>query len=280
MNKHFNTNIIFFIIFFIIFLDFPVSAYVLKGPHLLEMMTQKMGKAKKLLVFQELRFYGGTQKESPVIIKETLRYHCPDKFRSDAISSNRKRIHVLSADKALTIIDGKVTAEIEDTFDHYKDIFLFRSRILLTNRLSLSGVDVSTSSLGRFQDKTAYVIGAQYPDESKPQVWIDKKTFIPLRWIIECDKKEPDKSLEVRYLKWQMFGKVIYPMHMEFYQNGVLVRELNVEKIVINPPLEDKLFNIDEIKSAFISVEHDIINRSDELTDVQKTIEEFNKIYK
>ena len=262
------------------FLDFPISAYFLKGPHLIEMMTQKMGKTKRFLVLQELRFYEGTQKEASVIIKETLRYHCPDKFRSDAISSNLKRIHVLSGDKALTIIDGKVVTEIEDTFDQYKDIFLFRSRILLENRLFLSGVDVSTSSLGRFQDKTAYIIGAQYPDESKPQVWIDKKTFIPLRWIMECDKKEPYKTLEVRYLKWRMFGKIIYPMHMEFYQNGVLVREINVKKIVSNPPPDDNVFNIDEIKSAFVSVEHNIINRSDELTEVQKTIEEFNKIYK
>ena len=36
----------------------------------------------------------------------------------------------------------------------------------MEKELPVLGVDIDVSSLGRFQDKIAYVVGARYPDES------------------------------------------------------------------------------------------------------------------
>ena len=258
------------------------NAYVLQGPHILELMTQKLGKTERLMVSQKLILYDDSLEKGAVELEETLRYVFPEAFRSDILSKNVERIQVLSKGVVLTVIDGKVTAEPETRFDRYKDILLYRSRMLLEQRLSMLGVDVKVSSVGRFEGKPVYVLGAQYPDESVQQIWFDKDSFRPFRWIIKSRTGEsPDSSLEVRYLKWGQSGKTWYPMRIEFYKNDILLREINVKSIKMNPSFSKDLFDIEYLKSIYQTAAPVVPdqNESEELNEVQKTIEEFKKIY-
>ncbi len=264
------------------FVCVQVNAYVLQGPHILELMTQKLGKLERLMVSQKLIFYDDSQEKGAVELVETLRYVFPETFRSDILSKNVERIQVLSKGVVLTVIDGKVAAEPETRFDRYKDILLYRSRMLLEQRLSILGVDVKVSSLGRFEGKPAYVLGAQYPDETVPQIWFDKDSFRPFRWIIMSRTGESsDDSLEVRYLKWGKSGKTWYPMRIKFYKNDILVREINVQNIKVNPSFSKDLFDIEYLKSIYKPAAPAVPDQSEseELDEVQKTIEEFKKIY-
>ena len=269
---------------FIIFVFFytPANAYVIPGPHLLKLMIEKLGRGKSLLISQKLLLYDVSPEKSIIELRETLKYNFPEKFRSDIQSENAKRIFVFSFGAALTVIDNKIVSNTETRFDCYKDVFLYRSRILLQNRLSLLGIDTSVSSLGRFQDKIAYVIGAKYPDESVPQIWLDKNTFQPVRWIIiGKDNKSNRDVLEIRYGDWKRTYKTWYPMHIEFYHNDVLVREIYADKIKVNPSFSDELFDIEHLKSVYLnlsSVEQDK-DDSHGLSDIQKTIKEFKKLY-
>ncbi|MBU2520809.1 MAG: outer membrane lipoprotein-sorting protein [Proteobacteria bacterium] len=268
---------------FIIFVFFytQANAYVIPGPHLLELMIEKLGMGQSLLISQKLLLYNVSPEKNIVELRETLKYNFPEKFRSDiqSESENAKRIYVFSLGTALTVIDNKIVSNTETRFDYYKDVFLYRSRMLLQSRLSLLGVDTSVSSLGRFQDKIAYVIGAEYPDESVPQIWLDKNTFQPVRWIIiDKDNKNNRDVLEIRYGDWKQAHKTWYPMHIEFYHNDVLVREIYADKIKVNPSFSDELFDIEHLKSLYLdlsSVEQD----KDDSHDIQKTIKEFRKLY-
>lgn len=277
-----KTLVVFISLAVFVFFYSSANAYVLQGPHVLELMISKLGRGKRLLVDQRLILYDTDQKKEAVELSETVRYIFSQAFRSDIMSENVQRIHVISKDAALKVIDGKVAADYETGFDHYKDVLLLRSRILIQERLSSLGVDVSVSSLGRFQGKTAYVLGAEYPDESVPQVWIDKDTFRPFRWlIIGRDAENRKDSLEVRYLEWRNVGNTWYPMHIEFYQNNVLVREINVYDIKVNVSFPEYLFDIEHIKSIYpldAPVQQEQ-NESEGLIEVQKTIEEFKKIF-
>lgn len=261
----------------------PANCYVLQGPHLLDLMIKKYGNAKKLLVSQNLIFYDNTKQMGAVKINETLSYVFPEEFRSDILSENTKKIHVVSKDQTLTIIDGKITDDFQSVFDIYKDLILYRSRTLLQKKLGMLGVDGSISSLGRFHGKIAYIIGAQYPDESVPQVWIDKDTFTPIRWIISKKTENGSQdTTEFRYVEWKMFANNWYPMHIEIYQNNTLLREIVVDNIDITPSFSEDFFNIKKLQSAYIEAGQTGQKQSDpeELSEIQKTIEEFKKIYK
>jgi outer membrane lipoprotein-sorting protein len=274
--------VIFFIVAIVICLYAPANAYVLPGPYILKLMTQNLGKAKSLLVSQTLVIHDDTPQKSGVEFSETLRYVFPEMFRSDTLSEQVHRIHVLSKGKAVTVIDGKVADESDNRYDRYKNILLFKPGKMLQDKLSLLGVDATVSSLGRFQGKPAYVLGAQYPDETTAQVWLDKDTFRPFRWIMTSkDGKSRENSLEVRYLEWQKVKNTWYPMRIEFFMAGILVREIHVQNIKVNPSFSKKLFDITHLKSLYPQgppAEQEQENKKD-LNEVQKTIEDFKKLY-
>ena len=274
--------VIFFIVAIVICLYAPANAYVLPGPYILELMTQNLGKAKSLLVSQTLVIHDDTLQKSGVELSETLRYVFPEMFRSDTLSEQVHRIHVLSKGKAVAVIDGKFADESDNRYDRYKNILLFKPGKMLQDKLSLLGVDVKVSSLGRFQGKPAYVLGALYPDETTPQVWLDKDTFRPFRWIMTSkDGKSRENSLEVRYLEWQKIQRTWYPMRIEFFMAGILVREIHVQNVKVNPSFSKKLFDIKHLKSLYPQgppAENEQENKKD-LNEVQKTIEDFKKLY-
>ena len=274
--------VIFFFLVTLVCLYTSTNAYVLSGAHILELMTQNFGKTKSLLVAQTLVLHNDSSQKNGVELSETLRYIFPQMFRSDVLSENVHRIHILSQGEILTVIDKKVTDESVNRYDRYKDILLFRSREILQDKLSLNGLDLTVSSLGRFQGKPAYVLGAQYPDEMSSQIWLDKNTFRPFRWIITSRAvQDYEDSMEVRYQEWRQVSNAWYPMHIEFLTNGVLVREINVQTIKVNPSFPDELFDIEHLKSIYPQVAQAVPDqgKTEGLDEVQKTIEDFKKLY-
>ena len=281
MNQYLKKIIIF--IGFVVFPGFFVSAhaYVLQGPHILRLMAQKLGKPKSLLVYQKLILRDNESQGNPVEFKETVRYLFSRTFRSDISSEEVEKIHVISEGKVLKVIDGKATSESENGFDRYKDLLLYRHRKLLEEKLPGFGVDVTVSSFGRFQGKPVYVVGARYPDETVPQVWVDKDTFRPLRWIVTAGDGENDSaSLEIRYLEWWKKGKTWYPRRIEFYHDEILIREIQVDNIIVNPYFSEGLFDIGHLESIYRSKSPSTEQQKSEgITEVQKTIDEFKKKY-
>ena len=261
----------------------PANCYVLQGPHLLDLMIKKYGRAKRLLVSQKLIFYDDTRQMGAVEINETLSYLFPEEFRSDILSENTQKIHVVSKGRALTIIDGKIADDFQSVFDIYKELILYRSRILLQKRLDMLGLDGSISSLGRFRGKIAYIVGAQYPDESTPQIWIDKDTFRPIRWIISKKGRHGRQdTTEFRYVEWKRFDNNWYPMRIEIYQDDTLLREIVVNHVEVNPSFSKDFFNIKKLQSTYTEADPGKQKQRDSegLTEVQKAIEDFKKIYK
>lgn len=280
MQYHLKKSLVIFFFFLTVgFHPAVPRAYVLPGPYLLELMAQNLGDAKRLMVIQKLVLYDDTLKKSAVELSETLTFIFPKTFRSDILSDNIQRIHVLSKDEALTIMDKRISDEPETRYDLYKDLLLFRSREILQERLSRLGVDTKVSSLGRFEGKPAYVLGAQYPDETAPQIWLDKNTFRPFRWIMTTSATQ---RLEVVYLDWKKLNRSWYPMRIEIFSNDNLVREIYVQDIKENPSFPADFFDIRQLKLQYPQRADDEQENGTEedLSEIQKTIEEFKKIYK
>lgn len=274
-----KSRVIFFFFLILGFNPAALSAYVLPGPYLLELMTQNLGDAKRLMVIQKLVLHDDALNKNAVELIETLTFIFPKTFRSDILSENIQRIHILSKNEALTVMDKRLSDEPESRYDLYKDLLLFRSREILQNRLSHLGVDTKISSLGRFQGKPAYVLGAQYPDETAPQIWLDKNTFRPFRWIMTTNATQ---RLEVVYLDWKKLKYSWYPMRIEIFSNDNLVREIYVQDIKENPSFPADFFDIDQLKLQYPprAPDEEENEAKEDMDEVQKTIEEFKKIYK
>lgn len=309
------------IVFFVFAIPFvfvaPIHAYVLQGRHVLDLMIEKLGVAETLFVSQKLIFYriapgstsamedapqttadsGGVaiQAAAPfqinkkasaletIELDESLRFVFSNAFRSDARSQNSERIYIFSHGRSLTIIDGAIVPHAANRLDLYKDILLYRSRQALAERLSELGVDASISSLGRFEDKIAFVIGAEYPDESVNQLWVDKETLLPLRLLINGFNGGADSNtVEVRYLTWWSIGETRYPSRIEFYQDDHLVRVNQARKFEENATFSKELFDIDHLKMAYPqtrSLPPVAPGASEEPSEIQKTIEDFKRIF-
>ena len=257
----------------------PVHAYILRGPHILELMTQKYGKPGSMLVSQKVLFYHAGE-TGTTEVSETLRYIFPETFRSDSISENSERIHVKSKGDTMTVIDGKIAITAETMFDIYKDILLYRSRELLRARLSALGVDMSVVAFGRFQDKIAFVIGAEKTDDPVSQVWIDKDSFLPIRWLMKAHGSDAKKmGMEIRYSEWRQIDNAWYPMQIGFYQDEKPIREIRVEALRMNLSFPRDLFDIERLKAKYMLAAPEVKDGSvsGEISEIEKSINEFRK---
>ena len=308
------------IICFLVFSSFLFSglaqAYVLQGLHILDLMIEQLGQAQGLFVSQDLIFYRlvsqidtqpnetveenqaweetelpADQKiqldqrvavEETLELEETLRFIFSKAFRSDAKSFDSERIYVVSGNRSLTIVDGNIVPSVANRFDLYKDLILYRTREGLADRLWDLGVDVSISSLGRFEGEINFVLGAVYPDESVSQIWIDRETFLPTRWIIRgLAGSSGSDLLEIRYLTWWKSGQSRYPSRIEFYQDGNLVRVNQVKSFREADIFPADLFDIAHLRSIYPLVPEQplVPGEPEEPSEVQRAIDEFKRVF-
>jgi len=272
---------VFWLSLFMVFVcDQQARAYILRGPHLLELMTKQYGSAQTLMVFQNVRFYGPESTQALAEAEETLRYLFPYDFRSDSSSQNATRIHLVSEGKVLTVVDEKIVANQETSFDLYKDILLYRTRQLLKKRLTSLGIDTSLTCLGRFNGRIAIVLGSENPDEPVSQVWVDKETLQPMRWRLLSDSGDKGPAeFEFRYDEWRQINKIWYPMIIGIYNDGTLEREIRVQALRVNSSFPKRLFDTQLMEVQYLQSVADSPDQSvdGELSEIEKTINEFRK---
>ncbi len=276
------TNIVTALIFIAVlgFPSGPANAYVLEGRHILHLTVNKLASRSNLSAVQTLTFHENDSQGTTAEYEETVYYSFPMQFRSDLLNGQTGKTHVFSKNEAITIVNDTISPNPESGLDHYKDLLLFRNRSVLEKRLALLGVDVSISSLGRFQHQIFFIVGAKYPDETRPQVWIEKETFLPTRYLlVETSTSGLESIIEFRYLNWMKTERTWYPMRIETYVDEVLVRTIDVKSINANPVFKKDLFDIAHLRTVYPSAApefHDP-NEADDLEEVQQSIEDFKK---
>jgi hypothetical protein len=256
-----------------------VGAYVLEGPHVLDLSAKAMGRIAALRVNQKLLVYPRTPEEAPTVFDETAIYVMPERFRSDIASERIQRTHLVFADSSLTVIDGR-TAVGENRFDLYQRLLRSRSRPRLIRTLNQLGVETAISSLGRLDERVVFVLGARYPDESVSQLAIDKETFLPVRLLlVEGDAEAAGPSLEIFYDNWQKVQSGWFPFQVRFTVNGRLAREIRVADLRVNPSLPSALMDLEALKASVAANSADTPQgqKQEAVEAVQQAVEDFQK---
>jgi hypothetical protein len=294
----------------------PASSYVLQGRHVLDLMIERLGPANSLFVSEKLIVYrlpadaaeddisatpatGESTAINPaVVVPEfpspestepealemdgTLRYIFSRAFRSDIRSSDSERIRVAVGGRTLTVIDGRIVSDAPNRFDSFKEVLLHRTRARLGDSLLGLGVDISISSLGRFDDRVAFVLGAYYPDDDANQLWVDKDSLLPMRLILrDTGIAGSSQKAEIRYLTWWKIGETQYPSRIEFYQDDNLVRVSQAKNFEENPTFSGELFDIDYLQTVYprATLQPVATESAEEPSEIQKTIENFKRIF-
>jgi len=259
----------------------PAQAYVLDTAQILDKMVKAVGSTGAAVVSRSLVLHAAAGEGEAPRVSETIRYLFPGRFRSDIQTDTVHKIQLWSNGDRVTVINDQIPAEGEEWFDRYKDLMLYQTMTPLEALLQAAGVDTSVSSFGRFDGRLAFVIGAQYPDDTVPQLWIDKQTFVPFRWIVSG--RDPDRAMElreIRYQGWHKSGGTWYPMRIAFLVNDALVREINVDRIQPHPTLPEEPFDVLRLRWTYHEREAAPGDTdSGDAEEVQRTIEDFKRIY-
>ena len=256
-----------------------VGAYVLGGPHVLELTAKAMGKLTTLKVDQKLLIYPQTPDALPKALDETVIYVIPRRFRSDIVSDQINRTHLEVAGQSLTVIDGRITT-IQDPFDLYQRLLRSRTRSQLMKTLGGLGVETAISSLGRVDETVVFVLGARYPDESASQLAVDKETFLPVRLLLrDGNIDNPDQRLEIYYHNWQKVQDGWFPAQVVFFIGGNLVREIREVRMRVNPSIPADLMDLEALKTSIAMIQADSPQEQKQETvdAIQQGVQDFQK---
>ena len=257
-------------------------SYVLPAKQILSFMIERFGSARNCVVMQTTVIYDPSLEGGEREFDETLYYLYPDQFRSEVNTPDGEQVRVVGPEGAIFVTNGKIIAETENRSDHFKDLLLYRKEDLLLKRLSDQDVDLGVVSLGRYKGKIAYVIGAKYPDESVSQVWIEKDTFRPIRYVLRGGGPIDEILEEIEYAEYMQLEKGRwYPSRILFFQNGQLARMYLLKTIKVNSKLSNQLFDIAYLKTVSqpITTPQPPPLPQSELDEVEKTIRDFTRTF-
>jgi hypothetical protein len=262
-------------------LFFPASAgaYVPPASELLYLMRQALGSTEALAVDQRVTVFQAAAPEGNDVL-ERLTYRFPDRLHSEIQTGTVKRTYVVSGNRYLTVIDGRVVSEKQGRYDLYTDILLYDLDTLLERRLAALGLNTEVASLGRLEGRLVYVVGARYPDTAGCQLWLDKNTLRPVRWLVAPPGESwGDGRLDIRYSLWQPAGNVWYPRQIRFYQDGKWFRQIDVEHVEAVRGLQDDLFDIDALKRACTATDSGDNSPPPFSVKIGEAIENFHRLY-
>lgn len=260
----------------------PVFSYVLPAEQILSFMMKGSGAAHSFQIFQKAVVYHPDPAAGMQEYDEVLYYLHRDRFRCEVSAPGGEQFSVASPGGALVVMDGAIVSEARPPFDYFKDVLLYLKKDEIVRRLASSGVDLGIVSFGRFKGRIAYVVGARYPDESVPQIWIEKETFRPLRYVVTGRGVMGGGVEEVEYADYTTLDdKRWYPGRILFFRNGRLAKMYVLKSGRVNPDLPDEWFDIAYLKTLYkpVAATDAAPPATSEADEVEKTIRDFSRTF-
>jgi len=240
------------ILFFLLFsflLSGTSAAFVPQAPHLLYLVIEKIKQPAGIEVFQTKKFFNYENSEDIYVeLEEKLIYLFPNQLRSQILSEDTTNFYVESDFEFIKISDGAVVSRDKHLVEQYTDILIYRDHETLLTQLDLSGIDTSKVSFQRYDDKICYVIGrSQEKDKNFPGLWIEKETFLPVKYVIEKNSQR----VEILYNNWQKVSRTMYPMQIYIFLNDKFFAMIDVKTFDLRSGFSPTLFNIDLIENLY-----------------------------
>ena len=263
----------------LIFLVQPLYAFVPHPLHILELMTAHSGQAKTAILEQRITLHGLETETPPQILKGTLYLQWPGGYRLETVGERGHLVWVVRGSDSLTIRDGFIDPGPPNAIDLYPELFYHRTRTAMARRLAQLGINLEIASPGLWQAHPHWVLGARYPAPEKSQIWVHKENFRPLGWHIISAERQGYPLWEIHYLNWQQRHGFRYPRRINFYQDTVLLREIEITEAKVNSKLSPDLLNLEKLRARY-PVRPAGGPPTPAMGEVKQALEDFSKMYR
>lgn len=260
------------------------EAFVPQTPHLLHLVAGKIKEPAGLKVFQVRRLPRSAQtgpentvEDLPVSLNETLSYVFPGKLRIEAEAADL-RFALVSGDDAVRVDGGRVVDTALSPFDHYTDVLLYRDHESLPLKLVESGINTEKVTFQRLNGRICYLIGDPPRDRTEaPGLWIEKDSFFPVRYLM----RRGQWMVDIRYDDWQRTSRTWYPMSVSIFVDGRAFTDISVSSVQLASDFPPEVFDVDRILRTLPRNDNGAAagGHEDRVKDLDKTLEEFNKLY-
>lgn len=103
------------------------------------------------------------------------------------------------------------------------------------------GVDLSVDTITRFHSRIAVVYGAKHWERDRPQFWMDKDNFLPLRLMFLARKQ----MVDIQWIGWgSREAGNWFPSEIELHLDGKLVDKCAVSEVKSGVSMPDSLFEL------------------------------------
>jgi outer membrane lipoprotein-sorting protein len=109
---------------------------------------------------------------------------------------------------------------------------------------STAGAAITLSGVEQVEGRKAYVLSARLPSGDSGRVWVDAETFLELRADRQVrNAAGHSATVTVNYRDYHTFEGLQLPVVIETSAaSGKAADRLVIEKVALNPPLDDQLF--------------------------------------
>lgn len=106
------------------------------------------------------------------------------------------------------------------------------------------GIAVSLEGVDEIEGRQAYRLSVKLPSGNSHHVWIDAKTFLDIKYDrASRDAHGRSNTVSVFYRDYKTVGGLQIPLMIETGTNTAGAKEkLVIDRVLVNPPLEDRIF--------------------------------------
>ena len=102
-------------------------------------------------------------------------------------------------------------------------------------------VDTKVDAITRFHSRVAVVLGAKTWERDRPQFWLDKDRFVPLRLMLLDGKS----LVDIQWVEWgTKTGGDWFPSVMEIRKDGTVIERCEVDEVTSGVSMPEDLFKL------------------------------------
>lgn len=102
-------------------------------------------------------------------------------------------------------------------------------------------VDTKVDAITRFHSRVAVVLGAKTWERDRPQFWLDKDRFVPLRLMLLDGKS----LVDIQWIEWgTKTGGDWFPSVMEIRKDGKVIERCEVDEVTSGVSMPEDMFKL------------------------------------